>query len=708
MLSAPAYLLGVLELALAIGGAGLGAVRVRSRLLPGWSGPPAWVVDLLFTVALLIWVAEALGSLGLFDPIPFVLLSAGIGVALRLRVGPPERFRAITPPAPPAGRAATVAALAVSALLAAHWSVPTQHSLEFGMSGYDTLWYHGPFAVDFARSGSTFDFVFVAPRYLAWFFPANSELVNSFGILALGRDTLSVLLNLGWLGATLLAAWAVGRPFGVGPHSLIAVALLLDSGVMADQAGSGRNDAIAIFFIVAAVAILVNDWASAEESSQPGEGRGLPWRPLVAAGLAVGLMVGTKVNLLAPGLALVIGIPLIAQAGHRRRALAAFALPALAGGGYWYLRNLLQEGNPLPWVSKVGSVRLLGPDQPLGGRPQHSIAHYLTDGTVWNEWFLPELSDAMGVLWPLIAGLALFVIGACILRGPRLLRVLGVAALLGVAGWFFHGTSAEGPPGEPIGFFSSLRHLAPVLAVGLVLAPLAPGLRSPMARLGLLVAMLALVPFVDASGAHWVSKYLGLAMAIGLLTFAALLAAMRWPPARLSRRSAALGAGAALVLGAAFLWAIQGPYLDHRYRRADITPPGLSAAARWARHFSDTRIATTSDRPYALLGTDLSNTVVYLGHHHGDGDFTDWTTCEQWRRALNRGDFRYAVISYDRPGPGLGFPPPEARWTAADPGAELILLDGSTAIFRISGPLDPGRCPPPLPGELERLPDRNT
>ena len=70
------------------------------------------------------------------------------------------------------------------------------------------------------------------------------------------------------------------------------------------------------------------------------------------------------------------------------------------------------------------------------------------------------------MLWPLIAGLALFAIIACAVRGPRLLQVLGVAALLGVAGWFFHGTSAEGLPGEPIGFYSSLRHLAPALAVG--------------------------------------------------------------------------------------------------------------------------------------------------------------------------------------------------------------------------------------------------
>ncbi len=698
-MSAPAYLLGVLELSVAVGGAALGANRVRSRLLPGWSGPPAWVVDLLFAIALLIWVAEALGSFGLLDPIPFAVICGGAGVALRTWVGPPERFRAVPPPAPPAGRAVTVAALAVSALLVAHWSVPTQQSLAHGMAGYDTLWDHGPFAVHFARGGSTFDYSFVAPRYLSWFFPANSELLNAFGILTIGRDTLSVLINLGWLGATLLAAWAVGRPFGAGPHSLIAVGLLLDSGIMADQAGSGRNDTIAIFFILATVAILLNAWAAA--------GGGLSWRALIPAGLAVGLMVGTKVNLLAPALALAIGIPLIVPAGHRRRALAAFALPALAGGGYWYLRNLIQVGNPLPWVGEIGGVSLPGPDQALGGRQQFSIAHYLTDGSVWDHWFLPALSDAIGVLWPLLACLASFAILACALRGNRLLRVLAVAALLGVAGWFLHGTSAEGPPGEPIGFFSSLRHVAPSLAVGLVLAPLAPGLRSPPARAVLVVAMLVLLPFVDASGAHWIEGFLALAVVIGVGVFTALLVAMRSRPQRLRGRPMALAAAGGFALAVAAIWAIQVPYLEHRYRSATIRPAGLAAAARWARHLSDTRIATTSDRPYALLGTDLSNTVIYPGRQE-DGRFTDWRSCPQWRRALNRGGFRYAVISYDRIDPALRTPPPQARWIAADPAVRLLHRWGATAIFRISGRLDPAGCPPFRRIDLLRLPDRNS
>ena len=31
---------------------------------------------------------------------------------------------------------------------------------------------------------------------------------------------------------------------------------------------------------------------------------------------------------------------------------------AFAAGGYWYVRNLIQGGNPLPWITSAGPVEL--------------------------------------------------------------------------------------------------------------------------------------------------------------------------------------------------------------------------------------------------------------------------------------------------------------------------------------------------------------
>ena len=107
-------------------------------------------------------------------------------------------------------------------------------------------------------------------------------------------------------------------------------------------------------------------------------------------------------------------MPFLAPAGKRLRALAATLLAALAGGGYWYLRNLVHTGNPLPWFDHIGPISLPAPQQALGGREGHSVLGYLTDGSVWSEWLLPGLHGGLTILWPLIAALALAGFVLCI------------------------------------------------------------------------------------------------------------------------------------------------------------------------------------------------------------------------------------------------------------------------------------------------------
>ena len=73
------------------------------------------------------------------------------------------------------------------------------------MTGFDSTWYHGPFAAGFFQSGNTIDLHFIAPQFLAWFYPANGEIFHAVGMLAFGRDLLSPLLNLGWFVGCLVA-----------------------------------------------------------------------------------------------------------------------------------------------------------------------------------------------------------------------------------------------------------------------------------------------------------------------------------------------------------------------------------------------------------------------------------------------------------------------------------------------------------------------
>jgi hypothetical protein len=60
------YLWGVAQLALVVIPIAFSAYRLRQRLLPAWGGAPARLVESITGVALLIWISELLGTVGLF------------------------------------------------------------------------------------------------------------------------------------------------------------------------------------------------------------------------------------------------------------------------------------------------------------------------------------------------------------------------------------------------------------------------------------------------------------------------------------------------------------------------------------------------------------------------------------------------------------------------------------------------------------------
>ena len=130
-------------------------------------------------------------------------------------------------------------------------------------------------------------------------------MLHGLGIVLLGRDTLSPGLNLLWLGLTLLAAYCIGRPRGVGAATTIGAALAMGTTMMDySQAGAAANDVVAVFFLLAAVALL-------------DDRRRAPGRRACLAAIAAGLAVGTKLTVLAPVLALTVGVIAIAPRGRR-------------------------------------------------------------------------------------------------------------------------------------------------------------------------------------------------------------------------------------------------------------------------------------------------------------------------------------------------------------------------------------------------------
>jgi hypothetical protein len=687
MLGPGRYLLGVAELLLLVGFAWLGASALRAWLLPRFEDAPALLASAVLALALLIWSAELLGSFGAWEPVPYLVLVGGVSVAL-------WRFAARSPQGGDShsyllggvgipslrrdGRGGrdwlTLVALLVGALATIRFALEVKPHLSAGMTGFDSTWYHGPFAAGFFQSGDTWGLHFIAPQFFAWFYPANGEIFHAAGMLAFGRDILSPLLNLGWFVGCLAACWCIGRPYRVAPWSLALGAVALSVPALADQAGEARNDIVGIFFLLAAVAIALNDRPAS---------RRISFGALVVVGLAAGLAAGTKLNFLLPAAVLVLGLVAVAGRGRRWRALAAAGLAALTGGGYWYLRNLAQVGNPLPWAHHLGPISLPSPGQPLGGRDAHSVLGYLGDGAVWSDWFLPGLHSGLWIVWPLL-GLAALA-GLILALDPRGWRsrgsfrnqevqkepqvceapdlVLPLAGLVGLAtalAWLLAPTSASGPEGMPRGFESGLRYLAPALVLGLALLPAAPPLRGALSRL--LSSFGADSAPKDDSNDRGAGRWRGVAAVAALVL---VMVAVGYP--------------------------VQRHYLESRYADPSFTTPGLNAAFAWARDVEGSRIATTSTRQYPLFGTDLSNRVQYVGTETADGGFEAPTSCRAWRRLLNAGGYDYVVASRDRIEPGKPPYPPQARWTEGA-GARPVLRKPPTVVFELSGRLDPSAC----------------
>jgi hypothetical protein len=693
-------LLGVVELALLVGAAWLGAGRVRGRLVPGLAGVPAQLATSVLALALLVWCAEVLGTVSLFKPVPYLLLVVVVGLGLWwLRDGGGKGAEGAVDGE---GLLPTLIAMLVALIAIVHFAGGVKTRLSTGMTGFDSTWYHGPFAAGFFQSGNTIDLHFIAPQFLAWFYPANGEIFHAVGMLAFGRDLLSPLLNLGWFVGCLVACWCIGRPYRVGAWSLALGAVALSVPALADQAGEARNDIVGIFFLLAAVAISLTAWGGRGQESRDrerdeqqagrGEGsdagggsvvRGLEAGVLIVVGLSAGLAAGTKLNFLLPAAVLVLGLVAIAPRGERWRALAAAGLAALAGGGYWYLRNLVQSGSPLPWIHHLGPIDLPVPEQALGGREAHSVLGYLTDGSVWSDWFLPGLHHAFWFLWPLLGLAALAGLVLCLFprfgqsRGsfptsevgkePRdwweepLLASAALVALASALAWLIAPTSASGPDGMPRGFESGLRYLAPALILGLALLPTTPVLRG---RLRQLSAWLSFVPDSGTKDSH----------------------------DRAGRAWVVMMGAVLVVIAVVVGYPVQRHYLEERYADPSFTTPGLNAAFKWSRGVSGARIATTSTRQYPLFGTDLSNRVQFIGEERPHGGFEVPPSCRRYRELLNEGDYDYVVASRDRIEPGKPPFPPQAEWTEG-PRSVAVLRTPPTVVFKLNGKLPPSACP---------------
>jgi hypothetical protein len=681
-MSVAGYVLGLLRLAILMVPLLVACRRLRRTWLP--VGPPSLAVllDAVGALAGLIVGAEILGLFSLMRWWSLALLFVAVAVVCvaltRSRTRSSVAWSLPAPEVEAAHRRISLglAATAVAVVLG-QWTVLTADALGGGILSFDSLWYHLPFAAAFAQTGSVTHVVFTQADPFVAYYPANAELLNAIGLVALHNDFLAPLLNLGWLGLALLAGWCLGRRWRIEPVTLTAACAVLSVPVLsATQPGTAFNDVAGLAALLAAIALLVNAEGAA----------GI----LITAGLALGLALGTKLTFAVPAVVIVVGQVWITEAGRRVRDLTLLALPCLVAGGWWYLRAVLDTGSPLGLGLHIGPLRLVGPRSPMADSTSQTVLSALSKPALWGSRLAPGLHSALGLVWPVpLALTAAGIIAGLLLPRPPVLRVLAAAGLSAVLAYLVVPTGASAIEQQTQLFAVNLRYLAPALVIGVPLAVLALAEVRPSLLPGLCGLLLLFLLVTQLDPQLWRTQT---ARHGAFIVAVAVAAAAVWGLARLRRRSAATFAvslaGVAVVAAVAGL-VVERHYFSHRYLTAAASAGPLDAIYRWAQGVAHARVALYGTvEQYPLYGARDTNRLQYLGQAAPHGGFEPIRTCSTWRNTLHRGRFQYLVLT---PGPTAAIP---AAWTTGDPAAHLIMSPSpGYAVYGLDPDIAPQACP---------------
>jgi hypothetical protein len=685
--------------------------------VPEFSGALSRLAELTLGFALLIVALQIVGSLGLLS---FLWITVGCIVVPLVAAGLGYRFaprgvEQIAAPSVPMW--ALLVAVGVASWTVAEWSFPTQLSLDQGMFGGDTTWYHMPASARFIQDGSIIPLHFTdALRLAVWYYPQSSELMHGALIGLMDSDWLSPLFNMLLLGVALLGCWCFGRPYGVGPATLVGGAILLSAGVMIEtQPGEGRNDIMAFAFLIAFAAFLINGHqARAPKSGAVDEipdpkAPLLDKGPLVLAGIAAGIAISVKVSMLAPVGIIFLGMILVSGRARWWVTTIWLGIPMLLVGGYWYVRAMFYTGgNPVPAIG-WGPLKLPQPDQmPLDPRPRFSVAHYLTDPDVIRYWFLPRLDNAFGILFPLML-IVLSVVAVYLVFKSRnkVIRVIAAAALVTAVVYVFTPLTAAGQEGEPTGFFTNTRYLLPGLLLAMILLPIARPLRAPENRARIVLIFLTAVYVITVlTSPKWYPGFLPGAIFLTL--------AIVWAPVGLSwlkehgraPNSVIIASVAAIALIAA-VWGRgeEVGYANKHYTRSTLflQEGGPQASFDFTRNLENKRIAIAGSGQmifgqYGFYGIDRSNYVQYIGKEGPFGSYRLIGSCEQFIAKVNEGNYDYIITSeFTQDSVDSPYRYPVRAWVKDDPAVTEVIAEPDitpqpTYVYEINGKLDPANC----------------
>ncbi len=692
------------------------------------------LVDVILALALLTCISELLGAVGLFRLAPMTagLFLVGSALWLAARRPPHESPPAVGTPRYGSASGELVAStghpaklfvsLGIASVVVADWASRTVGALHHGMTTPDTLWYHMPFAGRFVQDGSITSLHFVDFHSTIAFYPENGELFHALGLLFFANDILSPVLNMGWLALVFVASWCIGRPFGVGPVTLAAGAVLMATpGLVATQPGGAYTDVVGFALLAAAIGLLSNSGIPEERSNSVISAR---FPAICVAALAAGLALGTKFTFVAPVVALTAAVCALAPRGVRWRYGTIWSLLVMVTGSFWYVRNWVAIGNLIPIAIRVGPIRLPGPP---GLSPNSSVASFLFNGNDWRRFFIPGLRQSLGPMWWAVIALmgAGLVLDVCMPR-TRLHRMLALVGVSTGIAFIFTPQPLTVPvlyPNVPYNFVYNLRYSFVAVMIGLLVLPIVRVTTFRWVQWTLLGAFALTVLVTQLDSTIWPIPLFSeqfapavrgtdaaLGAAAGLVTLVIGSIVLGWfrPRPPLSPRGvAALTAVAIILVGVGY--GVQRLYLRDRYQNTEPLGPLYV----WAQHVHNARMAITgefSNDTYPLYGSDNSNYVQVLGQTGPNGAFSPIPNCRRFRQAVNTGRYREVVTVAAGDVSDLhAIGSRETQWMDQDPNAELIFRQTThgyafqklvLSVFQIDGRLDGNSCPS-APGRAE-------
>ena len=302
---------------------------------------------------------------------------------------------------------------------------------------FDALTYHLTIAASWLQQGD------LEPTTLSLccaYYPANAELLFTWPMLLLGNDTLVDTVQIGCAALGALSVAGIARTARLGSAAASAAAgLFALTPIVLTQAPTNYADLMLASFALAGIHSILRFQVTADP------------RRLVLAGLAAGLLLGTKgtgviwgVVLVATALTLLVFAQRRRRIGRRAAVVAAAALVAacVALGSFWYIRNWVDLGNPAyPFSVEIAGIELFDgpievqeilttpdPSRELSA-PEAVIRSWASDLDFWNQgsYDYQQRLGGLGPLWPWL-GLPLIVILAVPLVRRRSLLTVALAA----------------------------------------------------------------------------------------------------------------------------------------------------------------------------------------------------------------------------------------------------------------------------------------